>query len=57
MPGFQQSEIIPMDLKIKDCQELNNKLAFYRAFGNHPAAAAVIREMANHHCPIKSSDH
>jgi hypothetical protein len=57
MPGFHQSEIIPMDLKIKDCQELNNKLAFYRAFGNHPAAAAVIREMANHHCPIKSSEH
>ena len=44
-----------MDLKLKDCQELNNQLAIYRAFRNGPAAAAVIREMANQHCPIKNT--
>ena len=46
-----------MELKLKDCQALNNQLAIYRAFRNGPAAAAaaaaVIREMANQHCPIK----
>mgnify|MGYP006900107311 FL=1 len=42
-----------MELKLKDCQALNNQLAIYRAFRNGPAAAAVIREMANRHCPIQ----
>ena len=53
---YSESNVACMDLKSQnDCQELNNQLAIYRAFRNNTAAAAVIREMANQHCPIRNT--
>ena len=42
-----------MDLKSKSCQDLNNQLAIYQAFRNTHGVAAVLRQMANEHCPIQ----
>ena len=42
-----------MDLKSKSCQDLNNQLAIYKAFRNAHGVAAVLRQMANEHCPVQ----
>ena len=42
-----------MDSKSKSCQDLNNQLAIYQAFRNAHGVAAVLRQMANEHCPIQ----
>ena len=42
-----------MDLKSKSCQDLNNQLAIYQAFRNVHGVAAVLRQMANEHCPVQ----
>jgi len=42
-----------MDPKSKSCQDLNNQLAVYQAFRNSHGVAAVLRQMANEHCPIQ----
>ena len=44
-----------MDLKSKSCQDLNNQLAVYQAFRNTHGVAAVLRQMANEHCPIQKT--
>ena len=45
-----------MDPKSKSCQDLNNQLAIYQAFRNTHGVAAVLRQMANEHCPIQKVD-
>ena len=44
-----------MDSQTRQCQDLNNQLAVYRAFNNRTATAAVLRQMASVHCPIEAS--
>ena len=42
-----------MDSNSKSCQDLNNQLAIYQAFRNVHGVAAVLRQMANEHCPVQ----
>jgi len=44
-----------MDSQNRQCQDLNIQLAIYRAFNNHSATAAVLRQMASSQCPIAAS--
>ncbi len=44
-----------MDSQTRQCQDLSNQLAVYRAFNNRTATAAVLRQMASVHCPIEAS--
>ena len=44
-----------MDSQTRQCQDLNNQLAVYRAFNNRNATEAVLRQMASVQCPIGAS--
>jgi hypothetical protein len=44
-----------MDSQNRQCQDLSNQLAVYRAFNNRSATAAVLRQMASAQCPIGAS--
>ena len=44
-----------MDSQQNVCHDLSRQLAVYRAFNNHSAMAAIIRQMAMSHCPIGAS--